>query len=71
VARSLVPPPLTDADKADYTDAVRAETQWPEQRLDIQYVPADTNCRASRRGLIADRSISMRRSGVVHGYSKT
>ena len=41
--RSLVPPPLTDADKAYYTDAVRAETRRPEQRLDIQYVPADTS----------------------------
>ncbi len=40
--RSLVPPPLTDADKAYYTDAVRAETQRPEQRLDIQYVSTDT-----------------------------
>lgn len=40
--RSLVPPPLTDADKAYYTDAVRAEAQRPEQRLDIEYVPADT-----------------------------
>ena len=39
--RSLVPPPLTDADKAYYTDAVRAETQRPEQRLDIQYVACD------------------------------
>ena len=40
--RSLVPPPLTDADKAYYTDAVRAEAQRPEQRLEIEYVPADT-----------------------------
>jgi hypothetical protein len=39
----LVPPPLTDADKAYYTDAVRAETQRPEQRLDIQYAPVDTS----------------------------
>jgi membrane protein len=39
--RSLVPPPLTDADKAYYSDAVRAEAQRPEQRLDIEYVPAD------------------------------
>ncbi|MDT5131657.1 MAG: hypothetical protein QOE41_968, partial [Mycobacterium sp.] len=34
--------PLTDADEAYYTDAVRAGTQRPEQRLDIRYVPADT-----------------------------
>jgi membrane protein len=40
--RSLVPPPLTDADMAYYTDAVRAETQRPEQRLDIRYVSVDT-----------------------------
>ena len=40
--RSLVPPPLTDADKAYYTDAVRAKAQRPEKRLDIEYVPADT-----------------------------
>jgi hypothetical protein len=36
--RSLVPPPLTDADKAYYTDAVSAAARRPEQRLDIQYV---------------------------------
>jgi hypothetical protein len=40
---SLVPPPLTDADKAYHTDAVRAEGQRPEQRLDIEYVPDDRN----------------------------
>jgi YihY family inner membrane protein len=40
--RSLVPPPLTDADKAYYTDAVRVETQRPEQRIDIQYLPTET-----------------------------
>jgi hypothetical protein len=34
--------PLTEADKVYYTDAIRAETQRPEQRLDIQYVPVDT-----------------------------
>jgi hypothetical protein len=27
---------------AYYTDAVRAETQRPEQRLDIRYVSVDT-----------------------------
>jgi membrane protein len=37
----LVPPPLTDADKAYYTDAVRAETRRPELRLDIEYVSCD------------------------------
>jgi uncharacterized BrkB/YihY/UPF0761 family membrane protein len=40
--RSLVPPPLTDADKAYYTDVVRAQAQRPELRLEFQYVPADT-----------------------------
>jgi membrane protein len=39
--RSLVAPPLTAADKAYYTYAVRAETRRPEQRVDVQYVPAD------------------------------
>jgi hypothetical protein len=39
--RSLVPPPLTDADKAYYTDVVRAQAQRPELRLDIQYVACD------------------------------
>ena len=37
-----MPPPLTDTDKAYYADAVRAETQRPEQRLDVQYVSTDT-----------------------------
>ncbi|MCW2650454.1 MAG: rane protein [Mycobacterium sp.] len=35
--RSLVQPPLTDADKAYYTDALRREVQRPEQRVDIGY----------------------------------
>jgi membrane protein len=35
--RSLVQPPLTDADKSYYTDALRAEAQRPEQRLQIDY----------------------------------
>jgi membrane protein len=35
--RSIVQPPLTDADKSYYTDALRAEAQRPEQRLDIAY----------------------------------
>src|SRR5271165_314743 len=37
--RSLVQPPLTEADKLYYADAVRAETQRPEQRLEIAYDP--------------------------------
>ena len=40
--RSLIPPPLTDADMAYYTDAVRAQAQRPEQRLQIDYLPEAT-----------------------------
>ncbi|WP_101948099.1 YihY/virulence factor BrkB family protein [Mycobacterium sp. 3519A] len=41
--RSIVQPPLTKADEAYYTDRLRAETQRPEQQLDIEYdrQPAD------------------------------
>jgi membrane protein len=39
--RSLISPPLTAADMAYYTAAVRAEAQRPEQRLEIEYLPAD------------------------------
>lgn len=35
--RSVFPPPLTDADKAYYTDALRAHVQRPEQRVQIYY----------------------------------
>jgi membrane protein len=35
--RSLVQPPLTEADKSYYTSAVRAEAQRPELRLKIDY----------------------------------
>jgi YihY family inner membrane protein len=35
--RSLIQPPLTEADKSYYTDAVRRETQRPEQRVHIDY----------------------------------
>jgi YihY family inner membrane protein len=35
--RSIVQPPLTDADKAYYTYALQAEAQRPEQRLKIAY----------------------------------
>jgi membrane protein len=35
--RSIVQPPLTDADKDYYTSALRAETQRPEQRLEVAY----------------------------------
>jgi YihY family inner membrane protein len=39
--RGLVPPRLTDADTAYYTDAVRAEIRRPEQTVDIQFVSCD------------------------------
>ncbi|HZA09942.1 YihY/virulence factor BrkB family protein [Mycobacterium sp.] len=35
--RSIIQPPLTDADKDYYTDALRAEAQRPEQRVEIRY----------------------------------
>jgi membrane protein len=35
--RSIVQPPLTEADKDYYTSVLRAETQRPEQRLEIAY----------------------------------
>ena len=35
--RSIVPPPLTDADKSYYASVLRAEVQRPEQRLDLAY----------------------------------
>jgi hypothetical protein len=41
--RSIIQPPLTKADEAYYTDALRAEAQRPEQQIDIAYEkqPAD------------------------------
>jgi YihY family inner membrane protein len=38
--RSIVQPPLTEADKSYYTDALRAEAQRPEQTLEIAYQDA-------------------------------
>jgi inner membrane protein YhjD len=35
--RSIIQPPLTEADKTYYTEAVRAESQRPEQQLAISY----------------------------------
>jgi membrane protein len=35
--RSILQPPLTDADKSYYTGALQAEAQRPEQRLEIAY----------------------------------
>lgn len=40
--RSIVQPPLTDADKAYYTYALQAEAQRPEQRLDIEFETTST-----------------------------
>jgi|SRR5271165_486468 len=39
--RSIVQPPLLKADKSYYTDALRAETRRPEQRLDVAYEAGD------------------------------
>jgi membrane protein len=35
--RSIVQPPLTEADKTYYTQALRAETQRPEQHVQVDY----------------------------------
>ncbi|HET7665477.1 MAG TPA: YihY/virulence factor BrkB family protein [Mycobacterium sp.] len=35
--RGLIQPPLTRADKAYYTDALRAEAQRPEQQIEVDY----------------------------------
>ena len=35
--RSIVQPPLIEADRSYYTQALRAETRRPEQRVDIDY----------------------------------
>jgi hypothetical protein len=35
--RSIVQPPLIEADKAYYDQALRTEMRRPEQRLDIAY----------------------------------
>ncbi len=37
--RSIVQPPLTEADKSYYSLALAAETQRPEQRLELEYEP--------------------------------
>ena len=39
--RSIVQPPLIEGDKSYYTEALRAETRRPEQRLDIDYESAE------------------------------
>jgi membrane protein len=40
--RSLIPPPLTGADRAYYTDALLTHAQRPEQRVQISYSPKAT-----------------------------
>jgi YihY family inner membrane protein len=48
--RSLIPPPLTEADKAYYSDALRAQAQRPEQRVQIDYSPEATAGRGKNIG---------------------
>ena len=40
--RSLIPPPLTEADRAYYSDALLAQAQRPELRVEIDYTPEAT-----------------------------
>jgi membrane protein len=40
--RSLVQPPLSEADQRVYTEAVKAEARRPEQRVDVDFDPAAT-----------------------------
>ena len=37
--RSLIPPPLTEADQTWYSDALLAQAQRPELRVEIDYTP--------------------------------
>jgi membrane protein len=43
--RSLIPPPLTGADRAYYTDALLAHAQRPEQRVQVCYSSESTTGR--------------------------
>jgi uncharacterized BrkB/YihY/UPF0761 family membrane protein len=45
--RSLIPPPLTEADQAYYSDALLAQAQRPELRVEIDYTPEATAGRAN------------------------
>jgi membrane protein len=45
--RSLIPPPLTEADRAYYSDALLAQAQRPELRVEIDYTPEATAGRAN------------------------
>ncbi|HEX4395299.1 MAG TPA: hypothetical protein VH084_27780 [Mycobacterium sp.] len=45
--RGLIPPPLTEADQAYYSDALLAQAQRPELRVAIDYTPEATAGRAN------------------------
>jgi membrane protein len=45
--RTLVQPPLNEADKEYYTSALKAETRRPEQRVDVAYSSADQDAETS------------------------
>lgn len=47
--RGLVAPPLNEADKSYYTDALRAETRRPEQRVAVAYVPDEQHDDSAQR----------------------
>jgi hypothetical protein len=46
----LIPPPLTEADRAYYSAALLAQAQRPEQRVEIDYTPEATAGRANTIG---------------------
>ncbi len=48
--RTLIPPPLTDADKAYYTGALLAQAQRPEQQVQIDYSAQGTAGRGENNG---------------------
>jgi membrane protein len=50
--RSILQPPLTEADKSYYTAALRAEAQRPEQQLDIVYKDGDSPIRRGPGGAV-------------------
>jgi hypothetical protein len=39
--RSLLPPPLTEADKRTLTDLARTEERRPEERVDVDFAPRE------------------------------
>jgi YihY family inner membrane protein len=44
--RSLVQPPLSEADRQVYAEAAQAETRRPEQRVDVEFDPSATDGRS-------------------------